>query len=90
MFSLDLLYLNERCQLSKILALTVEWIFWIQGLVVNPRNVAMGSNNNSNILRHKLNNNNGNHLRSQIIRKSLITWKNRLLNKNVSWLKLFD
>jgi hypothetical protein len=72
------------------LAQTVALIFWIPGLVANPRNVVMGSNNNSNVLRHLLNNNDDNHLRSQITRKSLITWKNRLLNKNVSWLKLFD
>jgi hypothetical protein len=90
MYSLSLLHLNEQCQLSKTLALTVELIFWIPGLAVNPRNVVMDSNNNSNVLRHLLSNNDDNHLRFQITRKSLITWKNRLLNRNVFWLKLFD
>jgi hypothetical protein len=72
------------------LAQTVALIFWIRGFVANPRSVAMGSNNNSNVLRHLLSNNDDNHLRFQITRKSLITWKNRLLNRNVFWLKLFD
>jgi hypothetical protein len=90
MYSLSLLYLNEQCQLSKTLAQTVALIFWIRGFAVNLRNVAMGSNNNSNVLHHLLSNNNDNHLRSQITRKSLITWKNRLLNRNVYWLKLLE
>jgi hypothetical protein len=91
MFGLNLLYLNKHCQLSKILALTVERIFWIQNLDVNPRNVAMGnSNNNSNVLRHKLSNNIANRLSSQIIRRSLSSWKDKWLNKNVYWLKLLE
>jgi hypothetical protein len=52
----------------------------------DPRNIAMGNNNN-NVLRHKLSNNNVNHLSFQITRKNLISWKDKLLNKNVFWLK---
>jgi hypothetical protein len=90
MFSLSLSFLKpNRCQLSKTLALTVELIFWILGLVVRTKNVAMGSNNNSNVLRHKLSSiNNDNHLSSQITRRNLITWNDRLLNRNVFWLTL--
>jgi hypothetical protein len=76
MFGLRLLYLNKHCQLSKTLALTVELIFWIPGFVVNPRSVAMGNSNNSSVLRLKLSNNDS-HLLSQIIRKSLISWKSK-------------
>jgi hypothetical protein len=93
MFNLSRLYLNKQrqCQLSKTLARTVALIFWIRGLVVRTRSVAMGSNNNSNVLRHKLNNNNNdNHLSSQITTKSLITWRSSLLNKNAFWTKLLE
>ncbi len=88
MFSLSLLSLKpSQSQLSKTLTLIVTLILWIHEIVVKTRSVAMGSNNNSNVLRHKLNNNNDNHLRSRIIRKSLTTWRDKLLNRNVFWMK---
>ena len=72
-----------------MLALTVALIFKILELVVKTRNVAMGSNNNNNVLRRKLSNNDK-HLSSRIIRKNLITWKDNSLNKNAFWMKLLE
>jgi hypothetical protein len=69
---------------QKTLALTVELIFKIREIVVRTKNVAVGSSNNSNVHRHRLSSsNNDNHLSSQIIRRNLITWNARWLNKNV-------
>jgi hypothetical protein len=77
--------------LSKTLALTVEPIFKIRGLVVRTKNVAMGSSNNSNVHRHKLSSSSkDNHLSSQITRRNLITWNDKWLNKNVFWLKRLE
>jgi hypothetical protein len=84
MCNLNLSFLKPRlCHLSKTLVPTMALIFWIRGFVVKTRNVAMGSSNNSNVLRRKLSSNNGNRLNSQIIRKSLSLWRDKWLNKNV-------
>jgi hypothetical protein len=55
------------------------------GHVVKTKNVA--TDNCNNVLRHNLCNNNVNHLSFQITRKNLITWKDRLLNRKVFWMK---
>jgi len=73
-------------QSLKTLALTVELIFKILECVIKTRNVATDNCNNSGLC-HNLSNNNVTHLSFQITRKNLNSWRDRLLNKNVFWMK---
>jgi hypothetical protein len=73
------------CQSLKTLALIMALIFKILELVVKTKSMVMGNNNNA--LRHHLSNNNNNHLSFQITRESLRTWKDKSMNKKVSWMK---